>query len=435
MSVSPLAAFALALPLLATQLALAADPPLETFPTGRSFAVDARPAALPFRACSFTRPVCAHAAREAHAVAALGDLERAYDHLHDVLALPPPEPDAGGGSSAFDVYLGDEPTFDVGIESVSSVPFDRAAAFARVGPGEGSWTRFHLARALATSMLLAVDGGANGESLSQKSAYLAWCVTGISGPVLEGIDRAQRAPEAPLVGTSDIDAPSPSVLLPWLLDHRFGSGPPGRVMTLLTYGEQQRTPAGSTQFHDDPDMAELVRRLARAVDKKPDDVYLDLAMTRAFLGQRDDGLHEADGAFLGAMGRVKFDTTWKHAELPRRLSFTPLAPTGAAYVWIDLRGAPPETRLGVVLDWEGPGNMRWATIRIDDEGRERSRIELTTENGIRHVEREISNLGGTRGLLVVGTNLGDVTNLHPHRQAEAPYEPHGGTLHVFKVAD
>jgi hypothetical protein len=263
------------------------------------------------------------------------------------------------------------------------------------------------------------------------SSYLAASVTDCWASALEGVDDAQDHPERALVRAGDLDDDG-SVVLPLYLEGGFGAGAEGTLLTALFYGEQQSTPAEASRFHNQPDLWATLRRVAHVKEKRLDDVLLDVAVARAFYGDRDDGRHVPESAFAGAFGRVRFDASWPFATLPRRVAFTPLEPTGATYVWVDLAGAKSELALGIHAEWEAPVTMRWALVRVGEGGDEVSRIEVTTERGVRMVERTAQELAHLAGLLIVGVNLGEVALDHPFRIDEAPYEPHGGTVYVVR---
>jgi hypothetical protein len=311
------------------------------------------------------------------------------------------------------------------------MPVDRASTFAIVDAKitGGCALRVAVTRAVATGMLAAIDGGEAGGYFAATSSYLAASVTGCWSSVLAGVDDAQRHPERAMISAGDLDDEA-AVVLPLYLDGGFGGGAPGSLLTALWYGGRQRTPADASRFHNQPDVWEVLRRVGRAKEKKLDEIMLDIAIARAFWGSREDTQHVTESSFTGDFGRVRFDASWAHTSLPRRVAFTPLEPTGATYAWVDLAGAPQSLVLGLHAEWESPVTMRWATVRVGLDGEEVSRIEVTTERGIRVVERSIHELSGLSGLLIVGVNVGEIAIDHPFRIDEAPYEPHGGTLYV-----
>ena len=421
--------------LITVDTACAADTAWEAWPWGRTFASPvARPPDGATRVCSFTLPLCVHGASAPATLRALASAEAAMTAMSIQARLPPPMPDVAGGSPAFDLYLGktDGVALRVGFEAPTSSPVDRAAAFAIVDErlAEGCARQTAIARGVAMGMLAAVDGGADAGSFGVTSSYLAANATGCWTAALEGVDDAQDHPERALVRGDDFaDA---SVVLPLYLEGGFGAGAPGTLLSALWYGGRQSTPPEASRFHNQPDLWETIHRVARAKEKRLDEVMLDIAVARAFYGDRDDGQHVGESAFAGRFGRIRFDASWPWRSFPRRVAFTPLEPTGSTYVWIDLADAPKGLTLGMHAEWEAPVTMRWALVRVGPDGEEASRIEVTTERGVRVVERSVLELEGMAGLLIVGVNVGEVGKNHPFRLDEAPYEPHGGTVYVVR---
>lgn len=425
----------------ATPAAMAAMATWETWPSGRPFVNDvSRPRAAGTRVCSFQWPVCVHDQKGAtgqRALATLAIAEEAMTMLTAQARLPMPQADAGGGTPAFDLYLADTAgrPMRAGFELPTRYPADRAPAFALVDARlrPGCPERVAVYRAVATGMLAAVDAGAEGGAFASTASYLAAVGTGCMASVLDAIEDAQANPERAIVYATDPDDERVPVILPWYLDEGFGGGAPGSLLTALWYGGQDSTPIEATRYHNRVDFMEILKRVAKAKEKKLDDVLLNLAVTRAFLGEREDGQHLPETAHWGRFGRPRFDASWTYESLPRRVAFSPLSPTGSTYVWIDLQKTRPLPRLALRAEWESPVMMRWSLVRVGLRGEEVSRLDVTSEKGVYRVEREIFQLEKLSGLLIVGVNMGEVGALHPFRVEEAPYEPHGGTVYV--VAD
>lgn len=464
-----------------------------TWPTGRTFGSKVqRPADGAVRVCSFAQPVCVHArssARAAMALTVLDEAERAMATLRRLALLPLPFADGtAGGSPAFDLYLvppdalasthddelrdqhvpnGVKPlatadggrrgetagaeklakrgrdlggvgraratTHRVGFEIPSHYPVDRAAVFGLVDEtlGEGCARATAIHRAVAVAMLSAIDGGESAGQLASTASYLAMAYTGCTTQALDAIDRAQARPQAASIGASTADDDLASPLLPWFLDGVLGVGAPGALVTALWYGGQQSTPLEASRFRNTPDLFGVLTKVAKARDLTLGDVLLDYTVWRGFVGDRNDGQHLAEATFTGTFGRPRFDASWPYESLPRRVAFTPLEPTGAVFVWVDLTKAPEHPRLGLRFEWEPPISMRWAIVRVDADGALVSRINVLHKRGDVAAEQEVVELEGVKGLLVVGVSVGEVALDHPYRPDEAPHELHGGTLHVF----
>lgn len=389
------------------------------------------------RLCSFEAPVCVHGERAADAPQALEVLreaESAYHFMKYQARLPDPGSDGElGGSGAVDLYVtAPGAAFRVGFETPTRFPWDRAPVFAlldRSLRGCARATAVH--RAVASAQLAEVDAGEAGATFSSTTAYLAMESTGCRGAVLEAMDTAQAHPERPLLVPGEMDAPSASPLLLWWLDAMLGGGAPGALPTALWYKSRQSTPESFTRFRNVPDLMTVFGQIAKGRGSSQDAMLLDLAVSRAFLGDRDDGQHFSEAAWLGSAGRVRFDSSWTYGALPRLRAITPLEPTGMVYVWVDLKGAPEHPVLGFRGTWEYPITMRWALVRVSPEGQEISRLVVTHQRGSTSADAVIEELEGAAGVLIVGMNNGEIDLDEPFHIDETPYEPHGGTIHVF----
>lgn len=393
-----------------------------------------------FSVCSFTLPVCVHAPTERQgqqALDVLTEAERALRMLSAQAMMPMPFPDGdAGGSPALDLYLGktDSGWYRIGLETPTHLPIDRAAAFgvidARLAEGCSRTTAIH--RVVAAAMLAAIDGGEAGGAFASSASYLAMLSSGCTTQVMGALDLAQARPARPLIPPVDADDPSASPLLPWYLDASQGVGAPGALISALWYASRQSTPLASSRIRNAPDLFTVITRVAKARQRQLDDVLIDVAISRAFMGDRDDGQHAPETAFLGSQGRIKFDASWPYDSLPRRLAFAPLDPTGSVYVWVDLKSASQHPALSVHIEWEPPVTMHWAMVRVNDDGQEVSRIDLVHERGVFKTDSHVLELDGLAGLLIVGVSAGDIAHDHPYALDEAPYEPHGGTIYVYR---
>jgi hypothetical protein len=414
-------------------------PPRDEWPWGRWFPTDPpRPASVAVSACSYRYPLCAHSSRgndEAQVLSVLNEMEEAYNVLRWRIGLPAPVPDdLMGGSDSFDLYLteGAGEWYRLGFEVPYALPNDRAATFGLLNPklSDGCWRRTAIYRLVFSAAFAAIDAAETGGFFASSASYLASAVTGCTLPLLQGVAQAQREPERALLPVVPPDAPDASPLLPWYLDEAFGAGPPGTFLAALWHLGTQRTLPEAARFHNQPDLFATLAALAKGKKKNLADVLIDAAVARAFLGDREDGAHLPETKVFGSFGHVRFDAVYPYGSLPRRLAFTPLDPTGAVYLWIDLQGAPADARLALQADWEQPVTIRWAAVRIDKQGREVSRVDVTWEPHVYHMERQVLALDSLVGVLLVGINVGEVAPGHPFRSDEAPYEPHGGTLFV-----
>jgi hypothetical protein len=429
--------------------------------------VRTRPTAeqAPLVACSFEEPVCVHSARGVHPDAAGATLFHAESAMRAwrALELPRPLPDAGlGGNDAYDIYLLppgssapasagkpgaggrrrgaaklevwspspiDLPVTTIDLGSVSGL-FDRASAFSVMPPpaeGHGCAASAAVAHAIAQATVVGIDAAASEGTVAMTASYLASMVSPC--PPLEAlaVDAWQRAPEREITGgrAGVLDG---AMLFPRFLDETYGTGAPGRVITALLSIAGQRTPPGSWQWQNEPDVFDALRSTLKERGKGFGDLLLDFAVARAFVGSRSDGAHLDDVAGFGDLGRVRFEWSVPHDSLPRRLApLNPVSSTGMTYLWLDVAGVPKGSTITFFAEWELPVLFRWALVKVDATGAETGRIDVAGMQGSTQAERTVI-VGDFVGLLIVGVNLGEITPLDPFDPDDAPFEPHSYTV-------
>jgi hypothetical protein len=410
-------------------------------PTGRDVApVRLRPdaAAVPVVACSFdpATPVCVHAAASIHPAAVLATLADAEHALGAYAALGLPRPlsdDDLGGSSAYDVYLvrGAEPPATTIDLVARGEPIDRASAFSVLPPPSarsGCEAARDVAHAIADAIAFRFDAGIEAGALSMASSYLASLAAPCESAELAAIDDFQRAPERELAGGA-MGALDGSLLFPWMLDDLYGASRP--VILSLVAIARQKTPPGSWQWNNEPDVFDALRATLKATGSSLDALLLDFAIARAFVGSRSDGAHLSDVARFGAAGRVRFEWSLPYGSLPRRVApGAPIEPTGATYLWVDLAGAPKGASVTFAADWELPVVFGWALVKVDANGAEVGRTVVTAPHGQTHVERTLEGLDGLAGLLVVGSNAGSMDRAEPFDPDE-PFVPHSYLVTIY----
>lgn len=397
-----------------------------------------RPPSGELPACSFRAPVCVHRGAGVTPAAALGALEAiesAYFTLVDVLRLPPPLGDLGaGGSEALDLYLSaGQSRLRVGVDPLVGGRFDRAAAHCSVGDVGQEAMQREASLCVGEAIALALDP-AETPHLRRAYATHLWALRGTpTSADLEAVDEVQANPER-AIATRELGGSSEgSALLFEYLDARRGVGAPGTIATHLMSIAVAKTEPRSLLWSNSPDVFDAIRS---ALDGSPRDtamLFADLAVTRAFIGVRDDGEHLPALEWAGSFGRVRFDWSLRLSGLPRRVaSLRPVEPTGAMYVWLDLDQSLGEQELGFQAEWESPVSFQWALVSVAGDGRELGRIYTPfVERGTK-VEQTLSDLKDARGLLIVGTNLGGVSLTHPFDPDYAPFEPHGCTVYLTK---
>ncbi|WP_437937753.1 hypothetical protein [Sorangium sp. So ce341] len=420
----------------------AAEPPAEGRPVVSPVQrPDERDA--PQRACSFALPVCAHAPAGVPGSAlleSLADLEAAT-RAYDALGLPRPLPDgARGGSSAYDLYLerGPRRPARVGHDlRAIGERFDAASAFAIIAaPGRGGCSSASdAAYALGHAVATRLDAGAEEGALAMTASYLAAIAAPCPAEELAAIDAFQRAPERALTGAA-LGALDGALLFPWYLDDAYGTGTPAQVAMSLLAIAAQPTPGGAARFRAEPDTFDALRASLRSRGKDLDDLLLEFAIARAFVGSRSDGAHLSDVERFGDFGRVRFEWSLPYATLPRRVApLRPIEPTGATYLWLDLAaesaaGGPDleAAEITLVADWELPALFRWAIVKVDRQGAEAGRVEVAGIFGESRAQRTVVGLDGLAGLLIVGVNAGSMIRSRPFDPDDAPFMPHAYTV-------
>jgi len=412
-------------------------------PTGREVVpARARPqhAAAPVVACSFSEAVCIHAAPSVDPAAILSTLGQAEAALraYRALGLPAPLSDGNlGGSSAYDVYLipGAEPAVTAGDVPLSSDDWDRTSAYtilAPPSPRSGCEAAFTVAQAVAHAVALRFDAGAEAGTLAMASSYLASLAAPCAPVELAAMDDFQRHPERSFVA-GDPDRPDGALLFPWFLDESWGKGGPGRVISSLLALVTQKTAPGAWEWHNQPDVFAALRAIMHDRSSTLDNLLLDFAVARAFVGSRSDGAHLADVERFGELGRVRFEWAVPYDSLPRRLApGAPIEAMGMTYLWLDTSSAPPGAELTFVGDWELPSVFRWALVKVDRSGAEAGRVDVVGVFGANHAERSVVKLDGMAGVLVVGVNAGSMDRSHPFDPDEQPLMPHAYTVTLAK---
>lgn len=413
---------------------------------GQDFAVTTSRPELPVRACSFREPVCVHAGDETAPEAILGalhDLERARKALVYALGLPPPLPDGSlGGSDAFDLYLVDEAELsDIGFtrghterDEPRIGELDRASAFAFLSHDlKGCARESSITRALASAIGWGIDAAESTSIRESRAAYLAELVSPCAKVTKSLIDDFQRHPERAIFNHSHDADPARSLLFPWYLDTSLGVGRPGAFPFALTAISRQKTPPGSFTWVDEPDTFDALRvSLAARREKKLSDLLLDFAVARAFVGDRDDGIHMPETRWAGASGRVRFEWAVPFTSLPRSLGPAfPIEPTGSSFIYIDLDDAPKGARITMRAEWEPPVLFRFAIVGVRKDGTEAHRLTLVGQEGPTSAMQTIEAIDDFAGLIVVATNTGDIGHARPFDPDEWPAEPHGYVVTIW----
>jgi hypothetical protein len=411
------------------------DPSL---PTGSDFAARReRPRSLG-TACSTRQPVCVHSAAGVSAGTALGALhalEVAYERVQ-ALALPAPLPDDGhGGSDALDWYL-DGRLSEVSAErdALRSGDFDRAAAFC-VGGASDDALLLERAATLCLGGALAkrLDPGET-EAIQRAFANELWWLTGsVSALDVELVDDAQAHPERAIAARSSDERGAATLLFDYLEQSRSAQ-PLGALSTSLLAAAASRTPALAWQWQNEPDVFDVLRHSVDEDAGKMAALLGDYAISRAFLGDREDGAHAPFLEWAGAFARPRYDWTIKFSSLPRRVRASrPIDPTGIELIWLDLDEVPIGVSLGFESEWEAPVAFKWELISLDETGQEMARVDVPFQERGRTAEGRVVNLTGVRAVLAIGINLGGVDLAHPFDPDSDPFEAHSCTAYFARM--
>src|SRR5262249_12279328 len=137
---------------------------------------------------------------------------------------------------------------------------DRASAFAllRADLGEGCLRRNFLARAWASAIGWRVDAGEDPVLRESVAAYLAELAEPCGAVTTDLVDDFQAPPERSIAAAGDA-GPAVAMAWPWYLDVALGSGSPGALPFALAVIGAQRTPIGSWEWENEPDLFDVLR--------------------------------------------------------------------------------------------------------------------------------------------------------------------------------
>jgi len=390
-------------------------------------------------ACSARRPVCVQrgsGTSGAQALRALDALERAYEHLVDASRLPAPLPDDGhGGSDALDWYLtGDGQELASERDLVGSVAVDRAAAFCLSSASDDALSLDRSATlCVAEAIAKRLDPG-EVPALQRAFATELWWLTGRIGSLdVQAVDDAQAHPELAIAARSSEPSAAATLLFEFLERARSSQAPAGLVTALLSAAASS-TPSGAFEWNNEPDVFDVLRHSLDEDTGKFATLLSEYAVSRAFLGDRDDGTHPPHLEWAGAFARPRYDWTIKFSSLPRRVRASrPVEPTGIELIWIDMDEVPIGVSLGFESEWEAPVSFKWRLISVDDQGREMARVDVPFQERGRSSEGRVVNLTGVRAVVAVGINMGGVDLAHPFDPDQDPFEPQSCTAYFARM--
>jgi hypothetical protein len=375
----------------------------------------------------------------------LASTERAWDAASWGLGLPLPDPDLASG--AFDVYLVDVVSGGARADLGDRDPiasFDRGTAFMRVAASLGGCALdTAVARETARAILWRTTPATDAATARAETSYLARLMVPCALEAPLGIDVFQSHPEASVagfLGKTTADGPSSPIaeeyasgasLFYWWLDYSFGASPGGLIRALWALAPT-KTPASASRWAGRPTGFDVLRmsfKDALTSGSTLDDLFLDFAVARAFVGATSDADHMPETRSLGAAGRPRTEWSIDWPRSPRRLAAARgVEPTGSAYIEVDCRAAPKGASLRFEVEWEEHAKMRWAAVKVDEAGREKGAVAIAGADRGTEAQGTVVDLDGVASVLFVGTNTGDPFS--PFDPNDAVPEPHGFTVGV-----
>lgn len=261
-----------------------------------------------------------------------------------------------------------------------------------------------------------------------------WWTVGLPTSLdVEAVDRVQRAPHRAVMDRELSWTSEGSAIWFEYLEASLGAASPGVLSTALLSASAQVTPAGAAEWHNEPDTYDVLLHTFGESEQRMAQTLGDFAVSRAFAGDRDDGEHPAAVAWAGSYAAPTFDWVLSFSKLPKRVRLTPVEPTGAALVWLDLDRVPPSTTLAFQAEWEPPAKFRWQLVKLDADGHELGRIDVPFQERERQAEARIVDLEGVSALIVVGAHLERVDVDHPFDPDVAPFEPHSALVYLVAL--
>jgi hypothetical protein len=413
------------------------DPEL---PTGPAFPSEVERPPGTAALCSTRTPVCVQEPStipEASARAALAALESAYERVVGALRLPEPAADGGlGGNDSLDLYLDPAQTDVVVARDAPSLGlFDSASAFCLAPALSGALLERAATLCVGEALSFRLDAG---ESPSLRRAYATelWWLTGVITSLdVQAVDDVASHPERALFARNELTQDNGAALFFDFLERARSVDASGTLSTTLLAVAANQTRAGSLTWNNEPDLYDVLRHGFDEDTVEMADLIADFGTARAFLGDRDDGLHPPFTSWAGSFARARYDWLVPFSSLPRRVrSSRAIDPTGAELIWLTIDQVPPaDLVLGFQAEWEAPVAFEWRLISIDAQGRELGRVELPFQEQARSAEGRVVNLDGVRAVLAIGVNMGGVDASHPHDPDLDPFEPHACTVYFAKL--
>lgn len=385
--------------------------------------------------CSERKPVCVHAKAQPQALEpALHAAENAYTRVVDVLGWRAPRFFLGP-HRRFDVYLvPSQETWEVRPDPLLDTSrHTKTSAFGRVALDTLGSCRlpYAMAASVARAGIYALDAAANDELANATAAYVASVAEPCADAFVAEVDDFQANPHL-AVSNPAHDGGRGAMLFPWYLQTVLGKGAPADLLHALWALSVQPAPDDPAVLRNEPDFFDTTAILAHDVDRSLPDLLLDFAVARAFVGNRDDGIHMPDSRFLGASGAVRFEWSIPYSSLPRRLApLHPVEPTGASYVWLTLDDVPEKAGLGFRATWEAPDVFRFALVLVGKDGRAVARHDPVSPERGTTAQLNVEMLHNAAGVLIVACNTGSVLRDIAYDPDNRPLTPRGYEVSLF----
>ena len=365
---------------------------------------------------------------------ALSALELAYQRLVGVLGLPPPLADDGHtGSDALDWFLTQDDLL-VERDAVGLGTLDRAAAFC-VGGASNDPQLLERSATLCLGEAIAkrFDPG-EAPALQRAFATELWWLTGtVSAPDVQLIDDAQAHPELAIAGRTAAFGGAAPLLFDLLESARSSQALAGLSASLFS-AAASGTHGGAWSWNDEPDVFDVLRHSLDEETSLMAGLLGENGISRAFMGDRNDGTHLPTAEWAGAFGRARFDWVIKFSSLPRRvLTSRPIEPTGIELIWIDMDEVPLGVALGFESEWEAPVAFKWSLISLDETGREMARVDVPFQERGRTTQARVVKLLGVHAIIAVGVNMGGVDLGHPFDPDLDPFEAQACTAYFARM--
>lgn len=414
------------------------------------------------RFCSTRVPVCAHSphpSSDANALAVADAFERAWSTMTGALELPAPDQDPDTG--AYDVFLADVSDALLAGEVARThleardvrSNVDRARSFSVIDSrvSRGCSLDALAARSLAHAIIARGAPATDEATARGEATFVSWLVAPCSvatsadavATFQSRVDRAWPDPRSDETSAAPDDPPIARLsraaalygdgeAIVWSrIDWAFGRAP-GSVVLATWALAPTMTAVGARRWAHEPDAYDVLRASFKdrlSTGSTIHDLFVDVAVARAFMGSSDDGLHAPETRALGDSARVPLDWDLPWPETPRRVApRAPVHPTGASYVVVRHEGARPGSRLRVELTWEEHALFRWTFVKLDREGHEIGRVPIAAKERATEAQMTLVDLDGVDRILLVGANVGDPA--YAFDPDEASWEPHSWLLTV-----